>query len=119
MHNLNIQSYLIYLSISGIITIYVGKDLHKNGYHLILNLFKEIHLSKTINNILLMGYYLVNIGYIAITIQQFEAIPNTLEMMQALSQKIGIILLILGSLHINNIIVLNLLSKNRTHLTNL
>ncbi|PCJ67154.1 MAG: hypothetical protein COA58_02220 [Bacteroidetes bacterium] len=109
----NITAYIIYLFIASVTTVLVGKDLHKNGYYLILNLFDNESFTKTINSILLTGYYLINLGYAAITIPSFQQITNMELLLTELSTHIGSIFLILGALHFNNIIVLNLLSKRK------
>lgn len=115
--NLNIIAYSIYLILSSIITIWVGRDLNKNGYHLILNLFEHKVFTKTINNMLLIGYYLINLGYIALTIIQFNSIQNWEMLTQIITYKIGIVLIILSLLHYNNIFILTILSKNKQKLT--
>lgn len=113
MENLNIIAYTIYFSISAFVTIFVGKSLHKNGYHLILDLFEHQEFTRTTNNILLIGYYLVNLGYVAITIASFRLITTVTTLFEVLSYRIGTILFILGILHINNILTLTLLSKRK------
>ena len=115
----NVTAYIVYLITAVIITVLVGRDLHKNGYYLILDLFENELFTKTLNNMLLTGYYLVNLGYVAIAITSFEDISNTQLLLTELATKIGTILLILGVLHFNNIIVLHLLSKRKQKLIQL
>ena len=115
----NVTAYIVYLITAVIITVLVGRDLHKNGYYLILDLFENELFTKTLNNMLLTGYYLVNLGYVAIAITSFEDITNTQLLLTELATKIGTILLILGVLHFNNIIVLHLLSKRKQKLIQL
>lgn len=107
----NESAYIVYLLISIASTVYVGQDLHRNGYHLILDLFDNESITRTINNLLLTGYYLVNIGYIAITIRGFQSIDTEGELFLTVSEKLGTIYLILGVLHYNNVWQLNNLSK--------
>ena len=113
MENYNLIAYSIYLTITISITVFVGRNLHKNGYFLILDLFENEVFSRTLNNLLLTGYYLINIGYIALTIQQFGRIDGIQILLQSLAQRVGTILVILGVLHINNIVVLHLLSSHK------
>ncbi len=109
----NIVAYILFLSITLITTVFVGRHLHKHGYFLILDLFENERFTTTINNLLLTGYYLVNMGYIAISITSFREINSALELMSELTEKVGMIFLILGVLHYNNILVLNLMSKQK------
>jgi hypothetical protein len=115
----NITAYIIYLIVAIFITIVVGRDLHKNGYSLILDLFENKSFARTINNLLLTGYYLVNVGYITIAISSFETINSTQLMITELAYKIGTILLILGILHFNNILILHILSKRKQQIIHL
>ena len=110
--------YSIYLLIAALITVIVGKDLHSNGYYLILDLFENKEFTYTVNNLLLTGYYLVNIGYIATTVSQFGAVHDFLLAAEELSYRIGTIALILGILHYNNIIVIHLLSSKKEKIIN-
>ena len=109
----NITAYIVYLIVVLVITIFVGRDLHKNGYYLILDLFGNELFTKTINNILLTGYYLVNLGYVMLAISQFNEITNAEIFLSELALKIGTISLILGALHFNNIILLHILSSKK------
>ncbi len=115
----NLITYSIYLTIGAIIIFLVGRNLHKNGYHLILNLFQNELFTTTINNLLLVGYYLVNIGYLAITVVNFDQLQSLELVLIALADKIGVILLILGILHFNNIIILTLLSARKQQIIKL
>lgn len=111
--------YLIYLVIAALITLAVGNNLHSNGYYLILDLFKNQEFTETVNNLQLTGYYLVNIGYIATTVSQFGAVDTLSLAVEELSYKIGIIAIILGVLHFNNIIILHFLSRRKQLILNL
>lgn len=119
MENLNIIAYITYLPICIVITVLVGKNLHKNGYYLILNLFDNELFTKTINNIMLVAYYLVNIGYVAITVNSFEQLETKIQLIEGVGTKVGVILLSLGVLHFNNIISLNLLSRRKNKIIQL
>jgi len=111
--NYNILAYSIYLGICFFITLWVGRDLHKNGHYLIYDLFKHKGFTKTVNNILLVAYYLVNLGYIATTLASFGQINSFSVLMETIASHVGSILLILSALHFNNILILHLLSKRK------
>ena len=115
----NLTAYIIYLLIATILTVFVGKNLHSNGYYLILDLFENEVFTRTVNNLLLTGYYLVNLGYVAITITSFPDISSSLVLLEVLASKLGAITLILGSLHFNNIIILHFLSSRKQNIIQL
>lgn len=112
--NTNILTYSIYLMVTIYITVVVGYKFYKNGIHLILNLFKpNIEGAHAINKLLLVGYYLVNLGYLAISIKGWPVIQSHNEMIKILFQQTGIILLALAVLHYNNLFWLYYLSKRK------
>lgn len=106
-------TYAIYLIIGTLITVVVGRDLYRNGYYLILNLFDDEQLTHTINKLLLTGYYLVNIGYVALTLTEIGGVETKAAMLEQLAVNIGRILLILSYLHFQNIAILGILSKRK------
>ena len=60
--------YIIYLVVSIYITIIVGNSLHKNGGVWIRHILNESIICDQINNLLLLAYRLLNIGYIIFTL---------------------------------------------------
>lgn len=104
----NILSYFMYFFVSLIVTVYVGYQLHRDGRLLLIYLFKNIEFVDRLNNILLLGYYLVNIGYVFYAISSWRITNNPILMSL---QKISVILLILGYLHYQNIIFIYLFFK--------
>lgn len=111
--NIQIITYSLYLVIGAVITVFVGHDLYKNGYTLIADLFQNVKISKTINKLLLTGYYLVNIGYISLTLTQVGRIDSLASVLEQLSLNTGRIALILSYLHFQNIAILSILSDRR------
>lgn len=113
MENWTLLTYSTYLMICLSVTYFVGRDLHQKGYFLILDLFENASFARTVNNLLLVLYYLLNMGYIAITVLHIGTVDSILAWIEILSFRVGFILFLLGSLHFNNIIVLQFLSKRR------
>ncbi|MFY8090581.1 MAG: hypothetical protein ACOVMI_04955 [Chitinophagaceae bacterium] len=100
-------TYLTYLLISICLTIWVAKTLFKNGKVFLDEIFNgNTLLAESVNNLLLVGFYLVNIGYAVYTLKITEDINNPREVIEILSIKIGLIILILGGMHFFNLYVL-------------
>ncbi|HMJ46669.1 MAG TPA: hypothetical protein VK498_05035 [Ferruginibacter sp.] len=115
--NYNILSYLVYACITIYIIYYVGRLFHRNGRIFILRLFKENEsLTDTTNNILLMAYYLFNIGYSVIQFSFWEKVTGISTMISSISVKTGILILILAITHYFNILLIYFLSKRNNHL---
>lgn len=112
--NYNILSYGLYAIITIYIIVWVGKAFHRNGRMFILSLFENNEVTTdTTNNLLLVGYYLFNIGYAILQFSFWQQINNMQELILNISIKLGILVLILAALHYNNMFIIYLLSKNK------
>lgn len=105
--NLNIIGYIIYLSITGIIIIKVGKLCYDNGNIYVSQLIPDhLDLCHQINKLLLIGYYLLNLGYCAMTIISWKQILTINQLIEIIAIKSAIIILTIGFMHYINIILL-------------
>src|SRR6218665_3803980 len=95
-------SYCIYLIISSFITIYAGWKCYKHGFAFLLYLVKDNGRCKAINKLLLLGYYLLNIGYIAWSLNTWEPIQSWQDALHIIASKIGFITILLCLLHYIN-----------------
>lgn len=105
--NLNIIGYFIYLSITVFIILKVGKICYKNGNVYVAALIpnhKEI--CQKINQVLLMAYYLLNIGYCAMTLISWQKITTVNELIETIGIKASVIIFAISILHYLNIIIL-------------
>jgi len=107
----NLIAYLIYLSATFFITVRVGWMCYKNGAIFIYQIIQEDELTMLLNKFLLMGYYLMNLGYMAVSIYFWEQIGSFLEMINIVSQRIGLIVLMLAGMHYFNMIFIALFGK--------
>jgi hypothetical protein len=107
-----IITYCLYLIISISLTIWVARTLFKNGKIFLYDIFHgNKDLADSVNNLLLVGFYLVNLGYAVYTLQITAGISNTQEILEQLSLKIGLIILILGGMHFLNLYIFFALRK--------
>ena len=112
MHN--IIGYSLYLGITFYITLFVGYKVYQLGMIYLTYLIHHHAICISINRILLIGYYLVNLGFSAVTLQQWNRIDNYTDLLQQLASKTGNILLILGILHVLNLSIIYFFSQNKT-----
>ena len=95
--NYIIITYCFYLVITIALTIWVARTLFKNGKVFLIDIFHgNKELADSVNNLLLVGFYLINIGYAVYTLQVTSSITNFQEVIEKLRLKIGLIILILG-----------------------
>ncbi|MEO8770761.1 MAG: hypothetical protein ABI402_11765 [Ferruginibacter sp.] len=107
-----IITYTLYLVISICLTIWVAKTLFKNGKVFLVDIFHgNTILADSVNNLLLVGFYLINVGYAVYTLQISSDIDNARQMIEMLSFKIGLIILILGAMHFMNLYIFFTLRK--------
>lgn len=104
--------YSIYLTLTVALTIWVAHTLFRNGKVFLIDIFHgNEELAKAVNNLLLVGFYLVNIGYAVYTLRIEYNIENARILVEELSLKLGAIILILGGMHFFNMFVFFKLRK--------
>ncbi len=102
-----ITCYLSYLAISIGLTVWVARTLHKSGRVFLVDAFHgNTELADSVNHLLVVGFYLINVGYIAVALKTTEALTSSREVIELESGKVGVVLLILGAMHFFNIFVL-------------
>ena len=104
--NYLVATYVTYLAISITLTIWVAKTLHKNGRQFLVDSFHGNNaLADSVNHLLIVGFYLINIGYIALALKFSAHAENLQELIEAVSIKVGTVMVILGGMHFLNIFV--------------
>lgn len=107
-----VMTYVIYLALSLGITWWVGNTLHKNGrVFLVENFQGQEALADSINHLLLVGFYLVNVGFVSLALQYGSKPKDVVEMIEFLSTKVGLVIVLLGLMHFSN---MRLLVRYRT-----
>jgi len=104
--NYHILSYIVYLGITISVTVWVATTLFKNGKVFLLDIFDQNKLiAQSVNQLLLVGFYLVNLGYVIISLKIIGEIDNLQMLIEKLSFKVGFIILILGGMHFFNLFI--------------
>src|SRR3954452_10119945 len=104
--NIVVTSYAAYLTISIAVTIWVARTLHKNGRVFLVDAFHGNEpLADSVNHLLVVGFYLVNVGFVSLALKFGIRPAEASDAMEILSAKIGWVLLILGAMHFFNLYV--------------
>ena len=104
--NWMIITYLAYLVISVWLTVWVARTLHKNGRIFLVESFHgNEELADSVNHLLVVGFYLINIGYVTLALRYGAAADNLQAAVEQLSTKVGLVLLVLGAMHFFNLAV--------------
>ncbi|MFJ6756793.1 MULTISPECIES: hypothetical protein [unclassified Streptomyces] len=106
--DLTVVTYVIYLLISIGLTVWVARTLSRNGRVFIGDVLQgNEKLADAVNQLLVVGFYLVNIGFVTLYLRSSEEVDSARGLFEALSVKLGVVLLVLGVMHLGNVWVLN------------
>lgn len=101
-------AYVIYLIVSIGLTVWVARTLSRNGRIFLSDVLRgNEKLAEAVNHLLVVGFYLVNLGFVALYLSGDGTIDDTRGIFEALSKKVGVVLLVLGVMHLGNVFVLN------------
>ena len=104
--NPTIYAHLTYLAASIGVTIWVAQTLHKNGQIFLVDSFNgNEKLAESVNHLLVVGFYLINVGYVALALKYGKKPTDAVEAIEFFSTKIGVVLLVLGAMHFLNMYV--------------
>lgn len=99
-------TYAAYIVVSVLLTIWVASTLHKNGRLFLVEVFGgDESLADSVNHLLVVGFYLINFGYVSLALKIGYQIESARQGIEALSWKIGLVLLVLGMMHFFNLFV--------------
>ncbi len=102
--------YTCYIAISLAMTVWVARTLHRNGRIFLVDAFRGSEpLADAVNHLLVVGFYLVNLGYILLALKTTDPLWTVRQVIETESWKIGVVVLILGLMHIANVVILALM----------
>jgi hypothetical protein len=103
---MNLFTYLIYLVLSISLTIWVAQTLHKNGRYFLVEVFHgDWAIADSVNRLLVVGYYLLNLGYVSLMLKLGYAVTDLTGAIEALSEKVGMVLVVSGLMHFINLYI--------------
>jgi hypothetical protein len=104
--------YVSYLLISLAVTVWVARTLHKNGRVFLVDAFHgNTELADSVNHLLVVGFYLINIGYVTLALRTSGNLDTLRAAIELVSDKIGLVLLVLGGMHFFNLLVFSRIRK--------
>ncbi|MBV8631228.1 MAG: hypothetical protein JOZ83_09915 [Silvibacterium sp.] len=110
-----VACYSSYLAISIALTVWVARTLYRSGRIFLLDAFHGNEgLADSVNHLLVVGFYLINIGYIALALKTTNPLATVRGAIELESTKIGVVLLILGGMHFFNMYVLARMRSRRS-----
>ncbi|HEX5966462.1 MAG TPA: hypothetical protein VFY51_11050 [Pyrinomonadaceae bacterium] len=110
-----ITTYVAYVAISSAFTVWVGRTIYKNGRVFLIDVFHgNENLADSVNHLLVCGFYLIGFGYISLALTLGYTIFDAQEAIEALSGKVGTVLLVLGVMHFFNLFLFTHLRRLKT-----
>ena len=103
-----VYTYFAYIILSIFLTVWVAQTLHKNGRVFLVEVFHgDESLADSVNHLLVVGFYLINLGYVSLALKIGYQLETMRAGIEALSWKIGLVLLVLGAMHFFNLFIFN------------
>lgn len=112
-NNIIVTTYLVYVLISLSLTIWVARTLYKRGAIFLVEAFHgNAELADSVNHLLVVGFYLINIGFVSFALKTADIINTSRAAIELLSDKMGMVLLILGVMHFFNLYVFSSICRS-------
>jgi hypothetical protein len=105
--DLRLVEYVLYLAVSICLTVWVGRALHQNGRQFLTEVLPDRALAASLSRLLVVGFYLVALGGVALLLQVDVGLASAADVIRAVATKVGLVLLMLGALHLITMLVLN------------
>ncbi len=104
MQNDIVVTYALYLVISIALTVWVARTLFKSGRIFLVDVFHGNEaLADSVNHLLVVGFYLINLGYVSLALKIDAPVGDARQSIEALASKVGLVLLVLGAMHFFNL----------------
>src|SRR3989475_12944359 len=110
-----VWTYIAYLLISVALTVWVARTLHKNGRIFLVDSFLGNEpLADSVNHLLVVGFYLINIGYVTLALRYGDKATDARTALETLSTKVGLVLVVLGLMHFFNLLIFSKMRRRAT-----
>lgn len=111
--NWTVTTYLAYLLTAVPITVWVASTLSRNGRVFLSDVFRgEDGLADAVNRLLVVGFYLVNLGFVMLYLRVGgSGVDDLTGLLETLSVKLGVVLLVLGVIHVVNVMVFSTMRR--------
>ena len=114
MHNYLVPIYVIYSVISVGLVVWLAHTLFRNGEVFLEDVFEDSpRLAKAVNHLLVVGFYMINLGYAALLLQSNAAADGVVAV-ELLVRKLGVLLVSLAVLHFANMYVFYRIRRRAT-----
>jgi hypothetical protein len=111
-----VSAYLLYLAITVPLAIWVARTLHRHGKKFLVTVFDgDEEMANSVNSLLVIGFVLLNLGFIALAMSTNRTVENAREMLELVSTKVGLAVLAIGAVHMFNVWAFNSYRRRALH----
>ena len=105
-------TYVAYLLVTVPLTIWVAMTLSRNGQVFLEDVFDDNPaLAGAVNKLLVVGFYLLNLGFVLLYLRSDDQVLGLSRMLESLSGRVGVVMLVLGAVHFLNMYVFNAIRR--------
>ncbi|MGW5705824.1 hypothetical protein [Amycolatopsis sp. SB7-3] len=114
-----VMAYALYLVITVPLTVLVARTLSRHGKTFLEDVFQDKQaLAHSVNQLLVVGFYLVSLGFVTLFLTSDDTVLDARDVFEMLSVKVGTVALVLGVMHVGNVLVFNgIRRKHLNHAT--
>ena len=109
--DLRFFEYVAYLPLGIWLTLWVGRAFQRSGDAFLAEVLGDPALASSVNRLLVIGFHLVGLGGVALLLQVDGSLSSAADVLRAVATKLGFVLLLLGALHVVNLMVLHRLRR--------
>jgi hypothetical protein len=110
--DLTVVGYLIYIVLTIGLTVWVANTLSRHGRVYLADVFGNDKVGGAVNQLLVVAFYLVNFGFVALWLRTGDRVVTLRDVMQMLATKLGAVLLVIGALHLINLAIFSRIRRN-------
>lgn len=112
--NPTVVTYVIYLVVSVVLTFWVARTLSRLGDVFLVDVFHgDEKIAAATNRLLVVGFYLVNLGFVAFMLRVTGPVLSAQDAIEALASKLGGVAFVLGVFHLANVAALSSVRRRR------
>ena len=106
--DMTVATYLLYFLFTVPLTIWVARTLHRHGEVFLVDVFHgDDRLAHAVNQLLVIGFYMLNLGYVALFMTSARTVQDSRALLEVLSRKVGGAAIVIGLVHFANVWAFN------------
>ena len=109
--NWTLANHLLYIVVCVPVIVWVGRTLAHNGQVFLADVFPDLAVATATNRLLVVGFYLLNIGFVLLYLRAGGETASAEGLVEALSVQVGVVLLVLGLVHVVNVKVFSAMRR--------